>query len=253
MSVDSSGLDGKVVIVTGGGSGIGRSVALEFARAGADVVVASRSLANLEAVAGEIRALGKRALAVATDITRKADVDNLVQWVMDEFGAIDILVNDSGVTIRAPLLELREDDWDTVINTNLKGYFLCSQAVGKIMVARKSGNIINIASAVAMKPRVNSAAYAISKAGVIMLTRTLARELGGYNIRVNAVAPAVVRTEMSRDWWADPEEMKSIRTGIPLGRIAEVSDVVDSVLFLASDASSYITGHTMLLDGGRSA
>ena len=250
MSVYSSGLDGKVAIVTGGGSGIGKSIVLAFAWAGANVVIASRTLANLEAVAGEIRALGKRALAVAADITRKADVDNLVQRVMDEFGVIDILVNNSGIIIRAPLLELREEDWDTVIDTNLKGYFLCSQAVGRVMAARKIGNIVNIASAAAVRPRVNNAAYAIAKVGVIMLTRTLSRELGSYNIRVNAIAPAVVRTEMSRDLWANPEELER---GIPLGRFAEPSDVVDSVLFLVSDASSYITGHTILLDGGRSA
>jgi len=253
MSVNSSGLDGKVAIVTGGGSGIGRSIALEFARAGADVVVASRTLANLETVAGEVRALGKRSLAVPTDITLKADVDNLVQRVMDEFGVIDILVNNSGVIIKSPLLELREDDWDTVINTNLKGYFLCSQAVAKIMAVRKSGNIVNIASAAVMRPGENNAAYAISKAGVVMLTRTLSRELGGYNVRVNAIAPSVVRTEMSRDWWDNPEDMESIKAVVPLGRIAEVSDVTGTALFLASDASGYINGHTILMDGGRSA
>ena len=249
----SAVLDSKVAIVTGGGSGIGKNIALAFGRAGANVVVASRNHANLKGVAEEVKALGKHALAVVADITRKDEVEHLVQRVVDEFGVIDILVNNSGVLIKAPILELSEEDWDTVIDTNLKGYFLCSQAVGRVMALQKHGNIVNIASAAAIRPRANNAAYAIAKAGVIMLTRTLARELGEFNIRVNAIAPAVVRTEMSRDLWTNPEELENIRTGVPLARVAEPDDIVGSVLFLISEASSYITGHTILLDGGRSA
>jgi NAD(P)-dependent dehydrogenase (short-subunit alcohol dehydrogenase family) len=220
---------------------------LEFAKAGADVVVASRRLPVLEKVAEEIRALGKRSLAVQTDISRKTDVDNLVRRVMGEFGAIDILVNNSGVLIRGRVLDLDEDEWDKVIDTNLKGYYLCCRAVGKGMVERKKGNIINIASIGAFR---GDSPYNVSKAGVVNLTRGLARELASYNIRVNAIAPGSIITEMIKDLWSDPERLKQEEARIPLGRVAEPSEIANAALFLASDMSSYITGHTIVVDGG---
>ncbi len=250
MSIPNLSLEGQVAIVTGGGTGIGRSIALEFAKAGADVVVASRRLPVLEEVGREVTALGKRSLAIQTDISRKADVDNLVQRVMDEFGVIDILVNNAGIVIRAPLLETTEDEWDKVIDTNLKGYYLGCHAVGKKMVERKKGNIINIASDQAVRGSPASSVYSIAKAGVVMLTRVLARELASYNIRVNAVAPgAVGGTEMSRGW-SDPERLKEVAARIPLGRVAEPSDIASVALFLASDASRHITGDTIVVDVG---
>lgn len=255
MGVPGFSLAGKVAIITGGKRGIGRAIALAFAEAGADIVVCSRVVEDgeLGAVAEEIQRLGQHSLAVQTDITRKTDVDNLVQRVMDEFGGIDILVNNAAMNIMAPLLDLREDGWDRIINTDLKGYYLCCQAVGKTMVDRKRGNIINMASTAAMKARQKMGAYCIAKAGVVMLTRVLALELATYNIRVNAIAPSTVKTKFSQPLWSAPETLKRIEAEIPLGRLAEPDDIIGTALFLASDASSYITGHTIIVDGGREA
>ena len=255
MSIPGFSLEGKVAVVTGGKRGIGRAVALAFAEAGADVVVCSRRVEDgqLLAVADQIQRLGRRSLAIQADVSEKTDIDNLVQRVMDEFGVIDILVNNAAMNIRVPLLELREDGWDKIMNTDLKGYYLCSQAVGKIMVAQRKGNIINMASRAALKASKNIGAYCIAKAGVVMLTRVLALELGSYNIRVNAIAPSVVRTKFSEVLWDAPEKLKKIEAEVPLGYLAEPSDVVGSALFLASDASSYITGHTIIVDGGQLA
>jgi NAD(P)-dependent dehydrogenase (short-subunit alcohol dehydrogenase family) len=255
VGVTSFPLSGKVAIVTGGRRGIGKAIALALAEAGADVAICDRVIEDgeLKVVAEEIQRLGRRSLAVPADIMKKADVDGLVRRVGDEFGAIDILVNNAGMNILAPLLELREDGWDKIIDTNLKGCYLCSQAVAKRMVEQKRGNIINIASTAAMYTAPGMGAYCIAKAGVVMLTRVLAVELAQYNIRVNAVAPSMVKTKFSEPLWSNPEDLKEVESGIPLGRLAEPGDIVGSVLFLASDAASYITGHTIIVDGGSSA
>jgi 2-deoxy-D-gluconate 3-dehydrogenase len=255
MGVPGLSLEGKLAIVTGGRRGIGRAIALAMAEAGADVALCDRVAddGELVAVAEEIQRLGRRALAVKADVTRKADVDNLVQMVTGEFGTIDILVNNVAMNIMAPLLELGEDGWDKVINTDLKGYYLCCQAAGRKMVDRKGGRIINIASTAAMKAAPGMGAYCIAKAGVIMLTRVLALELAQYNIQVNAIAPYMVKTKFSQPLWSDARTLKQIEAEIPLGRLAETKDVIGAVLFLASDASSYITGHTIVVDGGLSA
>jgi 2-deoxy-D-gluconate 3-dehydrogenase len=225
---------------------------LALAEAGADVALGDRVFddGELEAVAAEIKKLGRRSLAVQTDITRKADVDNLVQKTLAELGAIDILVNNAAMNIKAPLLELNEAGWDRVIDTDLKGYYLCSQAAGGVLVGQKRGNIINIASTAAVDTAPGMGAYCIAKAGVVMLTRILAIELARYNIRVNAVAPSIVKTKFSQPLWADAKALKGIEAGIPLGRLAEPNDIVGAVLFLASEASAYITGHTIVVDGG---
>lgn len=255
MGVPSFSLPGKVAVVSGGRRGIGKAIALALAEAGADIAICDRVTddGELNAVADEVKRLGRRSLAVQTDITKKADVDNLAQRVVDEFGVIDILVNNAAMNIMAPLLELREEGWDRVIDTDLKGYYLCSQAVGKIMVSQKRGNIINIASTAAMYTASEMGAYCIAKAGVVMLTKVLAVELAQYNIRVNAIAPSMVKTKFSEPLWSGPETLKEIESGIPLGRLAEPSDIIGAALFLASDASSYITGHTIVVDGGSSA
>ncbi|MEE9583261.1 MAG: glucose 1-dehydrogenase, partial [Dehalococcoidales bacterium] len=253
MSIPSFSLEGKAAIITGGKQGIGRAIALAFAEAGADVAVCGRVIEDgkLQAVADEIQRLGRRSLAVQVDISRKADVDNLVQRVMDEFGSIDILVNNAGKIILKPLLDTPEDEWDEIIDINLKGYYLCSQAAGRIMVERKSGTIINIGSRIGIRALKNRAAYSIAKAGVLMLTRLLALELAEHNIRVNAIGPGIVKTELTRALWSDPETLKKFESTIPLGgRWAEPGDIVGAALFLASDASSYITGDTILVDGG---
>jgi len=251
----SSSLAGRAAIVTGGRRGIGRAIALALAEAGADVALGDRVVddGELEAVAAEVKKLGRRSLAVQADITRKADVDNMVQKTLAELGAVDILVNNAAMNIRAPLLELNEEGWDRVIDTDLKGYYLCSQAAGRVMVGQKRGNIINIASTAAMYTAPEMGAYCIAKAGVVMLTRILAVELAQYNIRVNAVAPSMVKTKFSQPLWSDTATLKEIEAGIPLGRLAEPKDIVGSVLFLASEASAYITGHTIVVDGGSGA
>jgi dehydrogenase/reductase SDR family protein 4 len=245
-------LAGRVAIVTGGRRGIGRAIALALAEASADVALGDRVIKDgeLEKVAEEVKKLGRRALAIQADITRKADVDNLVQKTLAELGAIDILINNAATNIMSPLLELSEEGWDRVIDTDLKGYYLCSQAAGKVMVEQKRGNIINIASTAAMDTAPGMGVYSIAKAGVVMLTRALATELAEHNIRVNAVAPSIVRTKFSQPFWGDAEARKEIEAWLPLGRLAEPEDIVGPVLFLASDASSYITGHTIVVDGG---
>ena len=200
-------------------------------------------------VAKEIQNLGRRSLAIQTDVARKADVDNLVRRVMDEFGHIDILVNNAGTGNALPILEQNEDVWDTTIDINLKGPFLCSLAVGKIMIKQKKGNIINMSSAAGLEQGFGNA-YSISKAGLIKLTRILAFELGKHNVRVNAIAPGWIKTEMNRHVWSDPEALKGFMARIPMGQMGQPSDVANAALFLASEASSYITGHTLVVDGG---
>ena len=255
MSMPSLSLEGKVAIVTGARRGIGRVIALTLAEAGADVAVCDIVVdgGEMEAVVEEIRKLGRRSLAVQTDISRKTDVDNMVQRVTDEFGAIDILVNDANFEIKAPLLKHSEEDWDKIIDTDLKGYFLCSQAVAKKMVERRKGSIINIAALSGTKGNPDLPVYSIAKAGIVMLTRLLAVEVGSSNIRVNAIAPGVVNVERLQRQLSDPERLKQIMAKIPLGRLTEPSDVANAVLFLASEASSYISGHTLAVDGGRMA
>ncbi len=257
MTLPSFSLEGKVALVTGGKRGIGKAIALTFAEAGADVVVSTRvfkdATDDLGAVAEEIKRLGRRSLAIQADVTRKADVDNMVQRVIDEFGVIDILVNSAGISGGPPLIEEPEDAWQKMMDIDLKSCYLCSQAVGKGMVERRSGNIINIASAAGIRGFSSRNSYNISKAGVIMLTKVLARDLGKYNVRVNAIAPTMVKTEMIRDLMNDPKAAEAEARRIPIGRLAETSDIVGPALFLASDASSYITGHTIVIDGGQLA
>jgi len=265
MSIPGSQLADKVAIITGGRRGIGKAIALAFAKSGADVAVCDYVVEDgeLDAVAKEIERFGRHSLTIKADISQKADVDNMVQLVMDKFGRIDILVNNAGVkAARGSLIELQENDWDRVINTNLKGYFLCCQAVGKKMVEQKKGNIINLASVVgisimsAAKKRANildsspeACVYSISKAGVIMLTKRLAWELASLNIRVNAIAPGQVMTEMNAAWGNPELEIERSAT-VPMGRLAKPDDIASTAVFLASDASSYITAHIILVDGG---
>jgi NAD(P)-dependent dehydrogenase (short-subunit alcohol dehydrogenase family) len=250
MAIPETSLEGKVAVVTGGSRGIGRSIAIGFAEAGADVVVASRNPDDLEKVVREIEAVGRRALAVPANVSVKAEVDDMVQKAVAGFGTIDILVNNAAMNIMRPLVELREDGWDKVMNVCLKGYFLCSQAVAKVMVEKRSGNIVNIASTGAAKAAVGLGAYGIAKAGVVMLTQLLAVELAGYGVRVNAIGPSLVRTKFSEPMWANPDALKALEATIPLGRIAEPEDIMSVALFLVSDASKYVTGQTLYVDGG---
>ncbi|UCC59652.1 MAG: SDR family oxidoreductase [Dehalococcoidia bacterium] len=250
MAIPDYSLTDKVAVVTGGSRGIGRSIALGFAEAGADVVIVSRTQADLETVLKELESKGRRGLAVPANVTVKAEVDNVVAKTLEVFNTIDILVNNAAMNIMRPLVDLREDGWDKVMNVCLKGYFLFSQAVAPVMMEKRKGNIINIASTGAAKAAVGLGAYGIAKAGVVMLTQLLAVELAQYNIRVNAIGPSLVRTKFSEPMWSNPDILKGLEATIPLGRIAEPEDIMSVALFLASDASCYVTGQTLYVDGG---
>ena len=252
MSIPSLSLSGKVAVISGARRGMGRAIALTFAEAGADVAVCDvvSEGGELKAVADEIEGLGRRSLAVKTDISSKSDVNNLVKQALNKFGKIDILVNCAAITKFVPLIDLEEEDWDKFVDVDLKGYFLCIQAVGRIMTKQKSGNIINFASTGSFKPLLERGAYDIAKAGVVMLTRHFAKELGCHNIRVNAVAPGMVRTEFNRPMWESPEILKKSVANAALGRMAEPGELSQVVLFLASELSSYMTGSIVLADGG---
>jgi len=246
-------LEGKVALITGGRRGIGKAIALGFADVGADVAVCDLVIegGELEAVTQEIRKFGRRSLAVQADVTKEADINNMVERVEKELGAIDILVSNAGIGGGPRLMETELADWQKMIDTDLTGYYICCRAVGKRMAARKKGNIITIASAAGIRGFAARNAYNVAKAGVIMLTKVMCRDWGRYNIRVNAIAPSSVRTTMMRPMNKEQEEAEAAR--IPLGRISEVDDIVGPAIFLASDASSYVTGHTLLVDGGQLA
>jgi NAD(P)-dependent dehydrogenase (short-subunit alcohol dehydrogenase family) len=247
-------LEGKAAIVTGGGSGIGQYIALEFAKSGANVAVASRRLPLLQKTASEIRARGRQSLAIEADITKKTQIQNMIRQVRREFGHIDILVNNSGVNTDYHLLDLPLNEWHRIINTNLMGYFLCCQAVGKTMVQQKSGNIINISSNAALSSGGLSSVYHISKAGINLLTRCLAWELGSHNIRINEIAPGFTRdTGMSEQQSGDPDVLERIASRRPIGRVSTPEEIARIAVFLASEASSSITGQTIIADGGLSA
>jgi NAD(P)-dependent dehydrogenase (short-subunit alcohol dehydrogenase family) len=246
MTIPSFSLDGKIALITGGKRGIGKAIALTFAEAGADVVVCGRTLPDLEIVAEEIKGLGRRSLAVKTDVSSKSDVESLIDRVIKEFGIIDVLVNNAVVYAGGTLVDLPEEDWDNTLDIGLKGYYLCSQAVARVMMEKKKGSIINMASTAGIRPTGRQGAYSVIKAAGIMLTKLLAAELAEYDIRVNALAPTVVKTELT-----NTDLLKGFMTQLPLGRLTEVEELAAAALFLASDAASYVSGHTLIVDGGR--
>jgi NAD(P)-dependent dehydrogenase (short-subunit alcohol dehydrogenase family) len=254
MSLPSLSLKGQVAIVTGGRQGIGKAIALTFGEAGADIVVCDNVIEDgrLASVAKEIQNLGRRCLGIQTDVSRKVDVDNLIQRVMDEFGHIDIMVNNAGIVNSNSILEQNESIWDAIMDVNLKGTYLFCLAVSKIMINQKKGNIINITSTAGLIQGFGNV-YGISKAGIIKLTRILAFELGKHNIRVNAIAPAWIVTDMMQFITSDPAATKKALASLPIGRFGQPSELANAALFLASDASSYITGDTLAVDGGQLA
>ena len=243
-------LSGKIAIVTGGGRGIGRAIALGLAKAGASVVVTSRTQKEIEAVVEEIQKSGRKALALVTDLTVNDQLENLVQATVKEFGKIDILVNNAARSFLRSLLDLREDGWDKVFNTNVKAVWLLSRLVARKMMEQKSGRIINITTVGAEKAELGMAAYGCSKAALKMLTRCMAREWAQFGIQVNAVGPGLTKTDFSKPIWSNPEVAKHVSAAIPMGRLAEPEEIVGSVLFLASDAARFITGHSIYVDGG---
>jgi NAD(P)-dependent dehydrogenase (short-subunit alcohol dehydrogenase family) len=243
-------LKGKVAIVTGGGRGIGKAISLGLAGAGASVVVCSRTQKEIDGVADEIRQMGGKALAAGTDLTVNEQIENMVNRTIKEFGKIDVLVNNAARSFLRSLLDLREDGWDKVFNTNVKAVWLLSRAVARRMIEQKSGRIINITTVGAEKAELGMAAYGCSKAALKMLTRCMAREWAQYGINVNAVGPGLTRTDFSKPIWSNPDVAKHVAGMIPKGRLAEPEEIVGSVLFLASDAANFITGHSIYVDGG---
>ena len=243
-------LTGKVAIVTGGGRGIGRAIALGLAGAGATVVIAGRTVEQLDAVAKEIAALGGRALPVVTDLTVSDQIERLVEETAKKFDRIDILVNNAARSFLRSLLELREDGWDKVFDTNVKAAWLLSRSVARVMIEQKGGRIINITTVGAEKAELGMAAYGCSKAALKMLTRCMAREWAPFGILVNAVGPGLTRTDFSKPIWSNPDIAKHVESLLPMGRLAEPEEIVGSVLFLASDLANYITGHSIYVDGG---
>jgi NAD(P)-dependent dehydrogenase (short-subunit alcohol dehydrogenase family) len=252
MTKPDFSLNGKVALITGGSRGIGKATALGFARAGADVAIASRKLPDLEQVADEIRGLGRKALPVAAHVARLEEIKNLVQTVNKEFGRIDILVNNAGTSpALSPMLDLEERLWDSIMNLNLKGVIFLSQAVARIMKEHDGGTIINVASIAGFRHEPNIGVYSISKSAVVMATKIMAEEWAKYNIRVNAIAPGHIHTRLGDSIFeAVPEYKKEFLDRIPMRRIGDPDEIVGAMIYLASDASSYVTGTTIVVDGG---
>ena len=247
---DLFNLTGKVAVVVGGAGGIGNAIALGLAEYGADIVVASRKLDSLERVADEIRALGRKALAITVDVTQKQSVDNMVKHILKVFPCIDILVNSAGVIVRKPADNYPIRDWDLTMTVNSRGTFLCCQAVGRVMIKQHSGKIINISSNLGIMAIPDYAAYDASKGAVDSLTRTLACEWAQYNVLVNAIGPTGIETDLTREILSDPVIAERIKAHIPLGRWGQPEDIVGTAIFLASKASDFITGQIIYIDGG---
>ncbi len=242
-------LEGKVAIVTGGSRGIGRAIALELARQGCKVAVNYRAnAAAAEEVVERIAREGGEARAICADVSLMAEAERLVEETLSAFGTVDILVNNAGITRDALLLRMSEADWDAVLDTNLKGAFACIKAVQRVFLKKRAGRIINIGSVVGLAGNAGQANYAAAKAGLVGLTKAVAKELGARNITVNLVAPGFIQTEMTAKL-AD-ELVQQALARIPLGRLGRVEDVAAAVAFLASDAAQYITGQVLCVDGG---
>jgi NAD(P)-dependent dehydrogenase (short-subunit alcohol dehydrogenase family) len=252
--LDSFRLDGKVALVTGGVRGLGRTIATALAQAGADVAITARSL---DSCAEPSRAIadgtGRRCRGFAADVTKAADVDRLVSDVEGEFGRIDILVNNAGNNIRGSIDQLTEADWDSVVDTNLKGPFLCSRAIGPAMVRRGWGRVINMASIMSVVALPGRAPYASAKAGLLNLTRVLALEWAGTGVTANALCPGPFGTDMNRQLLEDPVKYQEFVKLIPMGRWGEVEELAGAAVFLASEASSFVTGTGLFVDGGWTA
>ncbi|MBM3243760.1 MAG: 3-oxoacyl-[acyl-carrier-protein] reductase [Candidatus Omnitrophica bacterium] len=238
----------RTALITGSARGIGKAIAMAFAREGANIAVADVNLDLALATASEIEALGRKAMALELDVTDYAKVEEGVNKILDKFGKVDILVNNAGITKDNLLLRMSQAEWDTVINVNLKGTFNCIKAVSKPMVKQRSGRIISIASIIGLMGNWGQANYAASKAGIIALTKTVAKELASRNINANAVAPGFIQTDMTAKL---PEDVKKkMMEAIPMAKLGTPEDVANVCLFLASEESSYITGQTITVDGG---
>lgn len=241
-------LAGRVALVTGAAQGIGKAVALLLARNGADIVVSDINLVKAEEAANEIKSIGRKALAVKGDVANWNDVERMVEIILEKFAKIDILVNNAGITRDKLILRMTEEDWDAVLDVNLKGTFHCTKAVVRHMAKQRSGKIVNIASVVGEMGNAGQANYSASKAGVIGLTKTIAREFAQRGININAIAPGYIETPMTE---VLPEKAKEeLKKLIPMERLGKPEDVAEAVLFLVSEESNYITGQVLNVNGG---
>ena len=243
-------LSGKVAIVTGTSRGLGQYFGRALAGAGADLVITSRDVSRLTPFKEEIERLGRRALPVKLDVLNETDIANMVHAAIDEYGKIDILINNAGLNIRHPAVEFTWKEWDTVLNTNLKGSFFVAQAVGKEMMKRKYGRIVNIGSCTCVFGMEGISPYCASRGGVLQMSRSLAAEWGKYGITVNVLAPGWFKTAQNKVLYDNTKWVEYITDRIPLGRPGQPNDLDGTVIFLASDASAYVTGQILLVDGG---
>ncbi len=243
-------LSGKVAIVTGTSRGLGQYFARALAKAGADLLITSRDISRLTEFKQEIKSLGRKALPVQLDVLSQSDIENMVDMAMKEYGKIDILINNAGLNIRRPGTEVSQQDWDTVLDTNLKGSFFCAQAVAKEMIKRKYGRIINVGSCTCVFGMEGIAPYTASRGAILSMTRSLAAEWGKFGITVNVLAPGWFKTAQNAVLYENKEWVEYITNRIPLNRPGLPNDLDGTVIFLASDASQYLTGQIILVDGG---
>lgn len=241
-------LENQIAVITGAGRGIGRAIALKFAAEGADVVCVSRTVENSEKVANEIRALGRKAWAYAVDVADSTAVAAAAEKILSETGRVDILVNNAGVTRDGLLMRMSDADWDTVLNTNLKGAFAFTKALSRSFIKQRSGRIINVASIIGLIGNAGQCNYAASKAALIGFTKSVARELGSRGITVNALAPGFIETDMTAA--LNDETRKRLLERIPLNCLGQPEDIANAALFLASPAARYVTGQVLTVDGG---
>jgi len=253
VSFSEFDLSGKVAIITGAGRGMGCHIALALAKYGSDLVICSRTTSELEKTKEEIERFGRKVLIHRMDVTKIPEIHFMVEESLRTFGHIDILVNNAGVNIPQWGVDVTEETWDQIIDTNLKGLFFCAQAVGKVMIQQKKGKIINISSQSGSVGIPQRAAYCSSKGGVNLLTKVLAIEWAKYNIHVNAIAPTYIETPMTKPMLEKDEFRNYVLENIPLGRVGKPEDVIGAVIYLASEASSMVTGHVLLIDGGWTA
>lgn len=254
MSHPLFSLEGKVALVTGASRGIGRAIALGFAEAGADVAAAARSADDLETLVKEIEALGRRGLALPTDVTDRSQIEAAVDRTVAELGGLDVLVNNAGGTrFVSPLLGIRPEGWEKVVNLNLNAVFNATQIAARRMIERGGGSIIQIASVAGLQGAPGLSMYGAAKAGVRLMTATAARELASSNIRLNCIAPGWIATDLNRNLWEDDGTRAAMEAMIPMGRLGRAEEIVGPAIFLASDASSFVTGATIVVDGGQIA
>ncbi|MBY0117170.1 SDR family NAD(P)-dependent oxidoreductase [Paenibacillus xylanexedens] len=253
MNVPTFHLDGQTALVTGAGRGIGKAIAIGLAQSGSDVVLVSRTMKEIEETAAYIyEQTGRKALALTADVTSREQMEETFQEAISEMGSLDILVNNAGMNIRTPALEVTDEQWETIMQTNLKSAFFASQLAGQHMKERGTGKIINISSVGGYTALRTGVVYGATKAALIHMTKVLALEWGKYGIRVNSVGPWYFRTPLTEKLLDDPQYLQEIVSRTPLQRVGELEEVVGPVVFLASDAAGYVTGQTLLVDGGMS-